>query len=183
MIEDAQKNCPEMSLINSLPLPTLSSFNLLKEYTYLLDVVQSLNSPIVFGHHDFRSSNILVTEQSEVLLVDFETNAYGPRAFDLATFLLEWGREKLFETSGLELPDDQTLSIFLKLYIEEVDQIVPDYAQEEKNSLKVHLVETKIMFLVNLLFYTAFMLQMKESLVSSVPFDGAKKMVIFLLKY
>lgn len=178
MVEEARKNCPEISLIDSLPLPTLQSFDLLKEYTYLMEVVEKLKSPVVFSHNDFRSSNILfATDTSEVLLVDFESNSYGPRGFDLATFLLEWGREKLFETSELVFPDDKTLSIFLKLYIEEVDKIVPEYAQNEKNSLQTHLKETKTMFLVNLLFYTAFMLQLKDSLVSSVPFDGSKKMV------
>mgnify|MGYP007002801330 CR=1 FL=1 len=58
-----------------------------------------------------------------------------------------------------------------------MDQIVPGYSKDEKNSLQAHVKETKIMFLVNLLFYTAFMLQMMESLVPSVPFDGHKKMV------
>lgn len=183
MIESAKINCPEIDLINELPLKTLKSHDLQTEFTYLMNVVEKLNSPIVFAHNDFRSSNILVTDSSEVLLVDFETNSYGPRCFDLATFFTEWGREQLFASTGLVLPDDDVLSIFLKLYIHEVDQIVPGYSKDEKNSLQAHVKETKIMFLVNLLFYTAFMLQMMESLVPSVPFDGHKKMLTVELTY
>ena len=85
MIESAKINCPEIDLINELPLKTLKSHDLQTEFTYLMNVVEKLNSPIVFAHNDFRSSNILVTDSSDVLLVDFEITATD---LDVLTWLL-----------------------------------------------------------------------------------------------
>ncbi|RCH78909.1 hypothetical protein CU098_006445, partial [Rhizopus stolonifer] len=55
------------------------------------DVLNSLNSPIVFAHNDTQYGNVLrLAKTGELVVVDFEYAGYNPRGFDLANHFCEW---------------------------------------------------------------------------------------------
>lgn len=177
MIHFAYKECQVEELVNELNLETFKSHDLREEFDYLITLIDSLKSPVVFCHNDFRGSNILVVEpEDKVLTCDLEYCGYGSRAYDLATFLTEWNKTEMFQISS-EIPTDDELTVFLKLYIEQCDILIPGYSSDNNNSLKVHIKETKIMILANFMFFLAVMVKTTESIIPAIKFDAKKKMV------
>ena len=83
---------------------TLKEENFLKELEWVWDQIRRIKSPIVFSHNDFRSSNIMITEPNdEVVICDFEYSTYTYRALDLVQMMSEWGRDQ-WDLSDLRSP-------------------------------------------------------------------------------
>ncbi|KAI7873525.1 kinase-like domain-containing protein [Mucor mucedo] len=55
------------------------------------NILQKVDSPIVFAHNDTQYGNVLQLENTnELVVVDFEYAGYNPRGFDLANHMCEW---------------------------------------------------------------------------------------------
>jgi len=54
-----------------------------------LEGLRELHVPVVLLHTDFHYSNILVTPDGQVCVLDYALNYYGPIYFDLATILID----------------------------------------------------------------------------------------------
>lgn len=89
--------------------------NLQTELENLAKILEKIDSPTALCHNDFRGSNILITKDETVLVVDMEFISYGPRGSDMAKILSEWGKEMLdFSTDCL--PEDaiiEMVSVFI----------------------------------------------------------------------
>lgn len=182
----------EEYLINGLKKPDMNDIveknqlkffkenDLLKELVKMNKLLDSVNSPTVFCHSDFRGSNILVTGEEpdeKLIMVDFEYSAYGARGSDLSVFMTEWNKE--FFDFTIELPDDEVLKKFAEFYLEGMDMIEPGYSTLDVNSVQHLIKEIKVYTLANLMFFVAFMLNQSESLMESVPFEREKQLVSF----
>eukprot|EP00178_Gracilaria_changii_P027537 TRINITY_DN886_c0_g2_i1.p2 TRINITY_DN886_c0_g2~~TRINITY_DN886_c0_g2_i1.p2 ORF type:complete len:348 (-),score=42.90 TRINITY_DN886_c0_g2_i1:935-1978(-) len=51
--------------------------------------LEKYNSAVVYAHNDLLCGNILLSEQNEVKIVDFEYGSFNYRAFDIANFFSE----------------------------------------------------------------------------------------------
>lgn len=167
-------------IFQELNLETLIQNDLLEECEEFERMMKSEKSPTVFCHNDFRGSNMLVTgdetgEQS-IVMCDFEYCSYGPRGYDFASFLTEWGKE-LFDTEFLDIPSDEVIEHFVKFYIEESELITPGYTDNPKNSLEKIVKEVKLNILFNFMFILCFIVKQKDSVIESVPFNMKFQMV------
>lgn len=170
MIEFAYKHCKVNELAEKLDLKNLKQVNVLAEYQSVMSQISALNAPIVFCHNDFRGSNLLVTKNENILACDLEYCGYGTRGFDLACIIKEWGKKDLFHNPNENLKDD-VIEKLVKLYIEEIDKLVPGYSKQPENSFVKHLNEIRLMLLANNLFFISLMMKQQSSIVSSIPFD------------
>ena len=179
MLKTAYKINQIEQLSVELNCKTLQKRDVRLELQEQIDRITQMNIPIVFCHNDFRGNNILVTEpHSKILACDLEYCGYGSRGFDLASFLMEWGKKDLFHQVH-QLPNDDVISTFAGLYITECDKLVTGYSQQSVNSLEAHVREVKLMTLMNFLFFISIIAKQTESIVSSLEFD-LKKNIMFV---
>ncbi|KAI7861875.1 kinase-like domain-containing protein [Spinellus fusiger] len=85
---------PEMSRKDSrwdLVLKRVKLGKLSMEIDACREILNQLQSPIVFSHNDTQYGNILRLENTGALvLVDFEYAGYNPRGYDIANHFCEW---------------------------------------------------------------------------------------------
>ncbi|KAI9021417.1 kinase-like domain-containing protein [Phycomyces nitens] len=85
---------PSLKKNNAHWANVLDGFNLdqlAQEIEQCKDILNSAQSPIVFGHNDTQYGNILKLENTgELVVVDFEYSGYNPRGFDIANHFCEW---------------------------------------------------------------------------------------------
>ena len=178
-IEYAYDKCHVRQLVEQFDLDAFKRRDLLEEFTDFEELIRGANSPLVFSHVDFRGSNILVTEPDQKLIaIDMEQCAYAPRAFDIATFLTEWGKE-LFDFENIGMPDENVIEHYVGLYIEACDQLVPGYAGRKENALEVIVREVKLYILANILFFVSTSIRQEEAIIEALPFNPFIKMVIY----
>ncbi|CAG2107329.1 unnamed protein product [Medioppia subpectinata] len=131
----------------------------------------------MFSHHDFRGSNIMVTEpDDEILFCDLEYSAYGWRGFDFGTILVEWGRTfSEFGKSEKDIqkyPNDETIKGLLKIYVEESIRLLgPKFANNPVNSIDHILREAKLFSLAAIMFLVVFSIKNDVSDGISLPID------------
>lgn len=178
MLNLGYENTNVKELVEELDLQQFKERDLAVEFEEFESLITKLNAPIIFCHYDFRGSNCLVISEPKerILVCDLEYSSYGPRGFDIASFLTEWGRE-LFDFDKFSLPEDSVIENFVKLYIDACNEIVPGYAAKQENQLQTVVNEAKIYFLANFMFFLVFMFKQTESLIPQIPFDPKNKMV------
>ncbi|XP_054157299.1 choline/ethanolamine kinase-like [Oppia nitens] len=175
------------ALINESNSQTLKMYDLYEELVWLKDQISKIDSPITFTHVDFRSGNIMVTENDGIVLCDFEYSCYDYRGFDFGTIFLEWGQELWInrkEGQPYEYTDDQQILSFLELYVLESTKLLGNkFANDVRNDSKHMLREVKLFSLVGTMFVVLFFYKMNESIFTNEPFDKTKQMMCILLKF
>ena len=82
-IDDSYRKFPIEKEMQEYNCKTLMSNDLKKEINWMKDLIDSIGNPVVFTHNDFRSSNLMITEPNDELVVcDFESAGYGYRGND-----------------------------------------------------------------------------------------------------
>ena len=158
--------------IRELKCKTLIENDLWKELEWIWERMRSSESPVVFTHNDFRSSNIMITEPNdEVVICDFEYSAYGYRGWDLVNLMREWGRDQWdFKTMADLPPKDSVFGPKIQIYVDECERIYgKKWSQNPINSVEHILKEIKIFLLCSCLFFSVFFLNMDENEPNSLP--------------
>lgn len=154
-----------------------------KEAQLLAKLAEEVDSPMVFSHNDFRGSNILVTQPGkQVYVCDIEYSRYGPRAMDMATILVEWGRE-LFDFEVRQLPSDSVIEHFIEAYRREMERLQPGYLKSPKNSVEVIKKEVKIFFMLHRIFLLTFLMAKTEPLIAKMKNTKEEDLVSILVIY
>lgn len=180
-IEFAYEKLQVRHFVEQFDLDAFKCRDLLEELVDFERYYGEANSPPAFSHIDFRGSNILVEDSSlesqvKLSVVDMEHCAFAPRAFDMATFLTEWGKE-LFDFENLGMPEDAVIEHYVNLYVEACTQLVPGYADKPENRPELIFREVKFFILVNIMFFIALSIKQEESVIIAVPFNPLIKMV------
>lgn len=165
-------------------LKTLRQYDPLEEIVKYRAIVDSVVSPLVFCHDDFRSSNIMVVgdqpEKQRIILSDFEYVCYGMRGFDLGCILVEWHNDdyttQFWQT--WQVPSQHQLERVVRFYLEGCDAVCPGYSTQSANSFDQVIRDTKIAILQNLMFIFAFRLNLRKSFVKGIEFDLRKNLVM-----
>jgi len=134
------------------------------EMDFMKELVLSAESPIVFTHLDYRSSNLMITKtkgnsnEENIVVCDYDTSRYDYRGRDFAIFLREWNR-KAFNFKSIDgfPPEDSNIKQLAEIYLKECEQIFgKKFTQNRINSLEHIIKEIKI-FSLNNLFYSSLM--------------------------
>lgn len=120
--------------------------------------------------------HVLALGKSRRDVVTFEKKFLFKLQIFIKLVLTEWKKTEMFQLDA-EVLSNEELSIFLKLYIAECDKLKPGYSSFPENSLETHIKETKVMFLVNFMFFLSMMIKSQDSIIPTIPFDAKKKMV------
>ncbi|UXI20513.1 differentially expressed in FDCP 8 [Sarcoptes scabiei] len=161
-------------LRDELELSNLKSNNLIEELRWYGDLVRNRlqQSPTVFCHNDFRGNNILVVRQTEeIILCDFEYSSYGLRGLDLSSFLMEWNHNSFSRKVLENFPDDSVIENFVRLYLEEIENLDAGYSKQQENSIEFVMREVKIHFLTICLFFIAIIINQRDRIVDSIPYN------------
>ncbi|XP_054156776.1 choline/ethanolamine kinase-like [Oppia nitens] len=128
------------------------------EIEWLRQLVDKSDSPIVFTHNDFRSSNLMITDtpnetDCSIVVCDFEYSSFGYRGYDFTAIMREWGRKQL-DFSVDDIPqDDSVVRPMIEIYVDECQQIFGEqYTRNPINSVDRIIREIKIFHLVYNLF-------------------------------
>jgi len=170
-------------LVEELNLDQFKRRDLAVEFADLERILERANVPLVFCHNDFRGCNMLVTtdakEQQKVLICDLEYANYGPRAYDIAAFMLEWGKDPtMADLTNITLPPMDAIEHFVQLYREAMDELQPGYSSRAENSTAKLVIETRTYFLALSMFIVVMMFRQTESPMPGMPFDEKTKMAI-----
>ncbi|XP_054157317.1 choline kinase A2-like [Oppia nitens] len=145
---------------------TLLNADIKSEIDFIKDVIVKADSPIVFNHCDYRSSNLLVTESADktdgpIVVCDFEYGSYGFRGFDFKSLIQEWGRKPFdYSVDGLPL-EDSVLRPLVEIYVNECEKIFgKQFTANEINSVDHIINEINLLHLFSLLFLTIFFIKM-----------------------
>jgi choline/ethanolamine kinase len=76
----------------------LISFNLNDEFNRLKQILETLNSPVVFCHNDLQPGNILKLLNGNMLVIDYEYGSYNYRGFDIGNYFCEWMMNNNYDT-------------------------------------------------------------------------------------
>ncbi|CAG2105046.1 unnamed protein product, partial [Medioppia subpectinata] len=101
---------------------TLDEFDLKGEIQWVLNYIGKHfgDSPLVFGHNDFRGSNIMVTDKG-LVLCDFDYSAYAHRGFDFGLFFSTFlTSDDNFEDT---FPLEPLIESFVKNYLNECQRL------------------------------------------------------------
>lgn len=149
-------------------LETFLKHDIREEAKFIEKLVNDIDSSTVFCHNDFRSSNILVTQPDEKILVcDMEYSRYGPRGVDFASIMSEWGFE-LFDYDYENFTSDDIIKAFVQYYVDEMDKLEPGYAHNPKNSVDNITKEVKAYILFYIFFFLSFFLSKEGSFISTM---------------
>lgn len=89
-------------------------------------------SPVVFCHNDLFRGNILVDEDSEVSLIDFEYSSFNYRGYDIGNFFCEaMGGTDNGTSDERMYPSLELRRVFCKAYLEAFDGPVAEERVEE----------------------------------------------------
>ncbi|XP_054157528.1 choline/ethanolamine kinase-like [Oppia nitens] len=138
-------------VINDLKLNVFQEMDFTDEFHWLLDVIDHLQSPVVFAHNDFNRRNTLICESKDnnnndlnVYLIDFDWSSYGKRGVDFGQYFNCWGQEATDFGTG-PFPSDQQMLPFIDAYIVEMSKLVgDDYPKLTVNSRERLLKEAKV---------------------------------------
>lgn len=73
-------------------LPTLAQLK--TDFQQLYDVLNQIESPVIFAHNDLLLGNILVDERAnKVRFIDYEYAAYNFQAYDIGNHFAEFAGE------------------------------------------------------------------------------------------
>ena len=140
-------------------LETFLKNNLKVEIDWFRGVIERLNSPLVFCHSDYRSSNLLITEPNDELVVcDFDLTGYNYRGSDFSFMMREWTHKHFIQSmKSIEgLPTGSELRPFIEIYVDECQRIYgKSFSENENNSVDHILKEAKVFLLFTYLFFTA----------------------------
>ena len=156
---------PINEFIKEYNCETLQKYDLMTEIDWIKGVIERVKSPLVFTHLDYRSSNIMICEPNDELVVcDYDVSGYGYRGNDFVALMTEWGR-KQFEVRSIEgIPLESQFKPMIEIYIEECERIYgKSYSQNEINSVDHILKEVKTFLLLSFLFGTIFCLKNDEN--------------------
>ena len=145
---------------------SLKSCDLKAEIDYVLNAAETAESPVLFTHNDFRSSNLLITEPNEELVVcDFDVTGYGYRGFDFVSLSREWGRPQFDKTPVRGIPfKDEEMKSLIEIYVEECVRIHgKSYLENEINSVDHILKELKIFLLFSALLGVVYFMNNDET--------------------
>ena len=120
------------------------------EFEWVAHRLDSFESPIVFGHNDFRIGNILLTEDSGLLLSDFDHSFFGYRALDFASMFANFYTT---DEQRLGFKDETVVTEFIASYVKQCQQICgKEYSDNKHNSVEHIIKETKLFLMVYQLF-------------------------------
>ena len=160
-----QKKHPLKQHYEEYNLETLKNNDLKVEIDWIKGVIESSGSPVVFTHNDYRSSNLMITEPNDDLVVcDYDISGYGYRGFDFVSLMSEWGRPQ-FDMSPREgLPvKDSDYRPMIEIYVKEMERINgKSYSENKINSVDHILKEIKIFLLFSNIFGTVWWLKIDE---------------------
>ena len=146
-------------------LDILKNNDLKVEIDWIRGVIEGVESPVVFVHNDYRSSNLLITEPNDELIVcDYDFSGYCYRGLDFVPLMREWGRYQ-FETKQIEgLPvEDSDFIPMIEIYVKQMERIKgKSYSQNKINSVDHILKEMKIFHLFRKVFGTVWCLKIDE---------------------
>ncbi|CAG2100036.1 unnamed protein product [Medioppia subpectinata] len=183
----AQNNAETQTLIKELNLETLKTHSLKAEMDFLKQVVDKCESPMVFCHNDFRSSNIMVLEDNDcnaiidknILFCDYEYSSYGYRGHDFGTLVNEWGRSMEDFKKPRIYPDNSTLLPLIEMYVKESQRVLGNKFSDNKlNSVEHILKEMKIFALVISMFGVLFCLKQDSRDRDALDMDKKLAMVV-----
>ena len=171
--EKAFNKFPIEEEIHKYNCETLKTHDLKDELNFIKNVIERVNSPVVFTHNDYQSSNLLVTEPNDELIVcDFDFSCYGYRGNDFVCLIRDWGpRVESYKVNEGIPCEDSVLSPLLQIYLKELQRIGgKDYSENEINSVEHLIREVKVFSLSQILVTCVYTLQMegnrKQILVS-----------------
>ena len=160
---------------------TLKTYDLLTELEWLKRTVTEVDSPVMFTHSDFRSSNIMVTESDGIVICDYEYSCYSYRGCDFGTIFADWGQSWEEVKTVQEFASDHTLKPFIDAYINELIKLNGEkFREDQRNSVQHILKEGKVFALVSYMFFILLTLKANESVFANIPFDKKKQMVCIL---
>lgn len=170
----------EMNLaekIDEFKLTTLAKHPIREEFEWLQRMLSQTPKTYVFCHHDFRSSNIMVSADDKVMLCDFEYSGYGVRGLDLANLILEWGHGTWSKDkfARWNLPNQEVFDKIARFYLEGCNLVQSEDWSEE--SLEKLISEIKVCVLEKAFIVTAFHLNLRKSMISSIEFDQRDNLV------
>ncbi|XP_054157314.1 choline/ethanolamine kinase-like [Oppia nitens] len=135
------------SMFEKYNCETLLTADMKSEVQFINELVVKANSPLVFTHNDFRSSNLLITESVDksdgpIVVCDFEYGSYGYRGMDFMPILREWGRKQLdFSVDGIP-HEDSVIRPLIEIYVDECHRIYgEEYSANTINSKKADLLD------------------------------------------
>ena len=154
----------------------LKKHDLKAEIDWTKDLIERLNSPVVFCHNDYRSSNLLFTEPNNQLVVcDFDLSGYDYRGIEFSMMMREWKNKHFFlNMKNIEgLPLGSQIKPFIEIYVDECERIHGKSFRENANNSVEHILkEAKIFLMLTYLFFS--IMQMK---VPPKPKEGPAPMV------
>ena len=178
-LEKARQKFPLDEEMDKYNCVTLKAVNIENELLWINTIIEKVNSPVVFTHNDFRSSNLMITEPNdEQIVCDFEIAGYGYRGHDFVALMREWDRNPFdfISIDGLP-PEDSVFKPIIEMYIEESVKIFGEsYSQNGINSLESLLKEIKTFLLNSILFGVIFMIKNDEN-DGELPFNRKLCMV------
>ncbi|CAG2174543.1 unnamed protein product [Oppiella nova] len=142
-----EQNIPFKELAQELNCETFVRYDLKGEKEFIKDLITRTDSPMVFTHNDFRSSNILIVEdrdesEAQVVFCDFDGSGYGYRGQDFGSIMFEWGRTWDSMQDLHTFPDDTTIILIIECYNRESERIYgTEYSANPRNSVKQMLIE------------------------------------------
>ena len=137
------KESPEKwrKLFDEYECKPLLDCDMRSELKWILELIPTFESPIVFAHMDFRFPNQMISDDNEVVLGDFDLSTYYCRGFDLAS---------LFENTD---PKEQVIKKFITEYVKEGHRMFGEtYSDNTINSVDHILKEVKQFSMVYSLF-------------------------------
>lgn len=178
--KEAEESFDLDKLYRDAKCSTLLAHDIKQELEWLKQAVLEVDSPVTFTHVDFRGSNIMITEPDDrIVLCDLEYSCYGFRGVDLGFLFYEWNREIADWVKYVEYPDDDTVTPFVKAYIEESIRLLGQtFADDPRNSVQHILREAKVFALVSVMFFITMTLKAKDLIIDiGKPFDKIESMV------
>ena len=165
-------------LIEDSKCQTLKTYDIGQELEWLKKSLIQLESPHLFSHVDFRSSNVMITESDGMILCDFEYSCYGYRGFDFGSMFYEWGQVWGKWSASQDFATDDTIKPFIDSYIEESVKLKgKQFSENRSNSFENILKEVKLFSLAACMWTVVFHLPMNESIITEIPFNKIESMV------
>ncbi|KAF8400669.1 hypothetical protein HHK36_013969 [Tetracentron sinense] len=128
----------------------------------LKDLTDLLNAPVVFGHNDLLSGNLMLNDDEEKLyFIDFEYGSYSYRGYDIGNHFNEYAG---FDCDYNLYPDKDEQYHFIRHYLQ------PDKPQEVSDKdLEVLYIEANTFMLASHLYWALWgLIQAK---MSPIDFD------------
>nr|XP_011415406.2 choline/ethanolamine kinase [Crassostrea gigas] len=116
----------------------LQTYQLRKELSELLSIMEMCSSPVLFSHNDLQEGNILLKEEKSddlcerLTIIDWEYCSYNYRGFDLGNHFCEWSCDYSCEAYPFysyhpeDYPSKQTQKAFFQHYLEEQNKYLPN---------------------------------------------------------